>query len=201
MPSPARSFVALAVLALGAAGAWAVRSRSSADTPAGAGEPAAAVAERAAPAPGTAAALGVTNAREPLPGLVTGGQPTPEQLDALARAGYARFVSLRPAGERGAGWEEEHVAGRDLAFERIPVAGAGDLTREAVMALDRLIDEAGGEPTVVYCASSNRVGALLALRAHWLEGASPEEALELGRAAGLAGLEGAVAALMEDGRR
>ena len=37
---------------------------------------------------------------------------------------------------------------------------------------------------------------MLALRAYWLEGASSSEAIALGRAAGLQGLEPAVAALM-----
>jgi hypothetical protein len=45
---------------------------------------------------------------------------------------------------------------------------------------------------MVHCASGNRVGALLALRANRLEGASPEDALELGLDAGLTRLEPAV---------
>lgn len=148
----------------------------------------------AIPPAGTAEALGVANAREPRSGLVTAGQPTPEQIDALARAGYTRFISLRPSEEDGAGWEEEHLAGRDVAFERIPVNAPAGLTREAVEALDRAL---GDEPTVLYCGTSNRVGALLALRAHWLDGASPDEALEIGRAAGLTRLEPAVRQLLD----
>lgn len=54
-----------------------------------------------------------------------------------------------------------------IRFTRIPVAGAAGRTRENVEALDRLLD-----------------------------GASPEEALALGREAGLRGLEGAVAEIL-----
>lgn len=143
-----------------------------------------------------ARAVGVLNAREPLPGLVTAGQPDQEQLRALQEAGFGTAVSLRPAGESGAGWEEAFASGRDLDFHRIAVAGPSDLSRENVEELDRILAGAGDGPVVLYCASSNRVGALLALRAHWLQGMEPEEALQLGREAGLTRLEPAVADLL-----
>ena len=37
------------------------------------------------------------NGREPLPGVLTGGQPSRAQLDALAAAGYRTVVNLRTA--------------------------------------------------------------------------------------------------------
>lgn len=141
--------------------------------------------------------LGLANAAEPRPGLLTAGQPSQGQVERLRALGYENFISLRPASEPGAGWEEERLD--DGSFQRIPVAGPDDLTRETVEALDRALAEAGDEPTVVYCASSNRVGALLALRAHWLEGMDADAALDLGRRAGLTGLEPAVRALLEEG--
>lgn len=130
-----------------------------------------------------AADLGVHNARMPIEGLLTSGQVTEEQYDALAEGGYRHFISLRPESEIGAGWEETYA--QPGTFNRIPITGAGDLTRENVEALDKLLDEAGGDPVVLYCASSNRVGALLALRAYWIDGLPAEEAAELGRAAGM----------------
>jgi protein tyrosine phosphatase (PTP) superfamily phosphohydrolase (DUF442 family) len=142
------------------------------------------------------AALGVANAAEPLPGLVSAAQPTREQIDGLRTLGYQSFVSLRPQDEAGAGWEEDYLGGGAAEFARIPIAGAADLTRENVEALDRVLDAAAGDPVVLYCASSNRVGALLALRAYWLDGAEEGAALELGREAGLAGLEPAVRELL-----
>ena len=142
-----------------------------------------------------AAAIGLRNAKTPLERLVTGGQPTPEQLEGLVQAGFAHFISLRPAAEDGAGWEESGV-GDGATFARIPISGSGDLTRENVEALDRLLSETGDEHTVLYCASSNRVGALLALRAAWLQDMPVEQALELGREAGMTRLEGAVTELL-----
>lgn len=147
------------------------------------------------------AALGIPNVHEPAPGLLTGGQPTEAQLDALARAGFTTFVSLRLPDEEGAGWEEAYARARGVSFSRLPVAGTDGLTRQNVEALDAILKAAGGAHTVVYCGSANRAGALLALRAGWLEGATPEDALALGKAAGLTRLEADVARLlgMEDG--
>lgn len=147
----------------------------------------------------TAEALGVENAAAPLPGLLTSAQISEEQLEGLREVGYGTFISLRPTSEAGAGWEEVYATEHGVSFDRIPVAGADDLTRENVETLDRMLDEAG-EGAVLYCASSNRVGALLALRAYWLDGADPEEALELGRAAGMTRLEGRVTELLAEPR-
>lgn len=133
----------------------------------------------------TVTALGVPNVAEPLPHLVTAGQPDPAQLHGMAQAGFTHFISLRLADETGAGWEEEHAADMGLDFHRLPVAGSDGLTRENVEALAHLLDQVGDEPTVLYCGSSNRVGALLALKAYWLDGASPEEAFRLGENAGM----------------
>ena len=154
-----------------------------------------AVAERI-PTLEDATALGVSNARMPVAHLVTAGQLTEAQLDGLVEAGFTNFISLRLATENGAGWEEGHLASGPESFTRLPVAGSAGLTRETVEELDRLLDSAGDAGTVLYCGSSNRVGALMALRAHWMDGASPEEALALGKAAGMTGLEPAVAQLM-----
>jgi uncharacterized protein (TIGR01244 family) len=158
-----------------------------------------AAAAAAASALEAAAALGVPNAHEPAPGLLTAGQITEAQLDGLARAGYTTFVSLRLSDEEGAGWEEAYASGHGVTFTRIPVAGAEGLTRENVEALDRVLDAAGNTPVVVYCGSANRAGALLALRARWLDGATPEEALAFGRAAGMTRLEPVVAQLLGSG--
>lgn len=136
--------------------------------------------------------LGVRNARMPVDGLVTAGQPTVDQMEGLARAGFASFISLRPEAEDGAGWEESHAADRSYGFARLPISGVEDLTRENVDAFAGLLEGAGDEPTVLYCASSNRVGAMLALKAFWIDGAEPEEALELGLAGGMTRLEGPV---------
>ena len=179
-------------LVLAALGAFAPAC-SSGD--AGQTESAAEAPSAAVPSLAAATGVGLRNAREPVDRLVTGGQPSAEQVDALVGAGFSHFISLRPAAEDGAGWEEAGI-GSPATFARIPISGGSDLTRENVEALDRLLAEGGDDGTVLYCASGNRVGALLALRAAWLQDMTAEEALELGRAAGMTRLEPVVAQLL-----
>ena len=151
----------------------------------------------AAATPAPAADDLLPNARQPLPRLLTGGQPSEEQLEALAAAGYRTIVDLRPEGETGApAGEPERVEALGMRYVRIPIAGSGDLTEETARALDEVLDREAAYPAVVHCGSGNRVGALLALRAARLEGADAEAALQLGLDAGLTRLEPAVRDLL-----
>ena len=53
-----------------------------------------------------------------------------------------------------------------------------------------------GTPVLVHCGSGNRVGALFALRAAWLQGVAPAQAVALGRAAGMTALEPAIRGIL-----
>ncbi len=143
-----------------------------------------------------ATAMGVFNAHEPVPGLLTSSQLTEAQMDALVRAGFTTFISLRFPTERGAGWEEAYAARRGVSFSRVPVDGTAGLTPANAQAVDQIVKAAGDGKTALYCGSANRVGALLAMRAHWLEGATPDQAMAVGRAAGMRSLEPDVARLL-----
>ncbi|MEM9379211.1 MAG: sulfur transferase domain-containing protein [Planctomycetota bacterium] len=133
-------------------------------------------------------ALSIPNASTPLEGVLAAGQISPEQMDALHAAGYRSFISLRVAEERGAGWEEAHAAEKDIRFVRLPVAGAAGVDEAHARQLGELMG-AEERPMVVYCGSSNRVGALFGLKAFHVDGMGAEEALALGKAAGVTGLE------------
>ncbi len=197
-PTPSRSTLGAGLLGLAlvlSAACGGAPAPASGDGASDAAAPSAS-AGAALPSLEEARSLRIPNANQPHPLLLTAGALTPEGMEALAESGYSSFISLRSPEEDGSGWEEEFAASSGVAFQRVTVAGAAGLTRENVEALDALLDEAGDDPTVLYCGSSNRVGALLALRAHWLDGIDPDSALALGRASGLSGLEPAVAGLM-----
>ncbi|GAB4140305.1 MAG: sulfur transferase domain-containing protein [Planctomycetota bacterium] len=131
----------------------------------------------------------IENLRHPLPDIWSSGQPTQEQFDQLPAMGIHRVIQLRPASENGTGWEEERARTSGIEFVRIPVAGAEGLTRANVDQLAAALKKPTKGGTLVCCASGNRVGALLALKARWVDGATAEAALELGRAAGVTKLE------------
>ena len=149
------------------------------------------------PAPNPAAATqcsesaALPNAREPLPGVLTGGQPTEDQVAALAASGYRTLVSLRTAAE-GAPSLAEPAARLGLRYVELPIAGAQDLTRERAEQLGRVLLDATARPVVIFCAGGNRAGALLAIEQAQVEGKAPEAALAVGLAGGLTKLEPAV---------
>jgi len=129
---------------------------------------------------------------EPRPGLHTGAQPTPEDLAALSQKGVRTVIDLRTDDEDRGFDETATVESHGMRYVRLPVGGAGDLTAENATALKQALDQSG-DGVLLHCASGNRVGALLALMAAQHEGATPAEALELGKRAGLKSLEPAVA--------
>ena len=140
-------------------------------------------------------ALSIPNASVQPNGLLCAGQLSPDQMDALKALGFGTFVSLRLPTEKGAGWEEEHATETGTDFQRMPIAGGAGVDESAARALARGLD-AAERPAVLYCGSSNRVGALLALGAFHMDAVPAEEALALGTAAGMKSLEPKVRGLM-----
>ena len=131
----------------------------------------------------------VKNLAMPRPGLLTAGQPTEAQFEQLGKLGVKRVICLRPATENGTGWEEEKAKALGITFVRLPIAGADGLTQDNARRLGVELAAAGEATTMVCCGSSNRVGALLALHAFFVEQKSAADALAFGKAAGLKALE------------
>ena len=137
------------------------------------------------------AALKVANfSKGPEESLMCSGQPTPEQFQKFAAAGVQRVVCLRKKTESGTGWEEDLAPHSGIEFVRFVVEGPKDLTEAKAREFATLVDS--GAPTLVACGSSNRVGAMMALKAKFVDGKSKEEALAIGKAHGLKALEPAV---------
>ena len=131
--------------------------------------------------------------------LYTAGQPSKEQLLKLPGEGFRRIIDLRPATEDRGFDEPASAAAAGLGYLSLPVASEADLTLVNVRRLDQWLADPAQPRTLIHCGSSNRVGALLALRAGWLQGAGAQAAIDIGRAAGLTSLEGAVRASLARG--
>ena len=147
--------------------------------------------ERESVDPGTL----LPNGHRPLPGLLTGGQPSADQLTHLASIGFQVVVSLRAPSESAPSLAE-HARTLGLSYLELPVTGAQDLDPDKVAALGKLVVQRAEHPLVVYCASGNRAGAMLALEQAQVEGWPPEAALWVGQAAGLDQLEDEVRVLL-----
>ena len=126
----------------------------------------------------------------PVNGITSAGQPSEAALEVFADSGYATIIDLRGEGEDRGFDEAAVVEELGLHYVTLPIANGGEITFDNARKLDKLLQEYPG-PVLVHCASGNRVGALLALRAS-LGGAADDKALALGREGGLTSLEGAV---------
>jgi uncharacterized protein (TIGR01244 family) len=126
--------------------------------------------------------------------LITGGQPSAMDLEQLKSAGVTKVINLRTANEKVDYDEQAKAEALGFTYISLPIAGSDDVTSENAAQLDLLLQ--GNEKVLLHCASGNRVGALLAIRAHEIEGKPVAESLQLGRAAGMSSLEGTVESLI-----
>lgn len=123
------------------------------------------------------------------PNLVASGRLNPADIARLKHAGIRLVIDLSEDSETPTFDEAAAVRAAGIEYRSLPIDGAAGLTSVHVAALDQLIAEAGNQPTLIHCASSNRVGALMALRAANLQGQSSKTSIDVGKAWGLKSLE------------
>jgi protein tyrosine phosphatase (PTP) superfamily phosphohydrolase (DUF442 family) len=152
------------------------------------------VACASAPLPKNPPAIEVTNARQPIAGVTTGGKPSEAQLRQAKELGYRTVISLLPEAEMQG--EAEEVRALGMRFVSIPIANAGALTEENAQRLAAAMDAPASKPLLLHCASGNRAGALLALKVFYMDAATRADALELGTRAGMTSLRPDVEAKM-----
>ena len=144
---------------------------------------------RSEPAPSAAVDESLLpNARTPIEGVVSGGQPSYGQLQQAKGKGYKTVINMRTAGEpTDFGDERKAVEDLGMAYIHIPVAGGAGVTVENAKALADALATAE-KPLLLHCGSGNRIGALLAMKAFHIDGKSAEEAMQIGLNGGLTGL-------------
>lgn len=125
---------------------------------------------------------------QPRADLFTAGQPTAAQLTELAQRGVRHVIDLRGPDEARAFDEVALSRKLGMSYLSLPIRGADDLNGANAHALKQALEAADG-PVLLHCASSNRVGALLALMAAQEEHLSDAAALQLGAQAGMKSLE------------
>ncbi len=132
----------------------------------------------------------------PQPDLLCSGMPSDNDLQNAAKKGIKTVINLCPVEETPAA-EEGQVHALGMQYINIPIRSGQDLTPHNAKQLADLVEDCNNHPLLVHCRSSNRVGALFALKAFWFDGKSEQEALAFGRAAGLTKLEEGVKMLMK----
>jgi uncharacterized protein (TIGR01244 family) len=139
--------------------------------------------------------LNLPQESEPVAGVIASGQPTREQFAAAADNGVTTVINLRREAETEPRNIKDEAESAGMTYVNIPIAGPGDLNRDNAQALADAMDAADGK-VLVHCGSSNRVGALLALKARWIDGMNADDAYQLGLDGGMTGLSGAVKTLL-----
>ena len=102
--------------------------------------------------------LDMANPRQPMENLITGGQPSEEDLRGFAGEGYELVINLRLAGEFSDFNEAGVVESLGMRYLNIPVGGMGDLTPENARLLHEALESTSG-PVLLHCASGRRAGA------------------------------------------
>lgn len=119
--------------------------------------------------------------------VYSAGQPSKEALKMLAETGIKHIINLRSPDEQT--WDENELVNRlGMTYHAMPIANADEVNSENAAKLADLINKLKGEGVLVHCASSNRVGALIAISAH-LKGLKTEAAIDEGKRWGLKSLE------------
>jgi uncharacterized protein (TIGR01244 family) len=117
------------------------------------------------------------------PGLATAGQPTTAALGRLKDQGFRTVVDLRMDAEGTRQQEEAILKGLGLRYVSVPLTAA-TITLDDVKAVAKVLDDPQAAPVLFHCASSNRVGGVIAV-IEGLGGKTLGEAEAAGRKAGL----------------
>jgi protein tyrosine phosphatase (PTP) superfamily phosphohydrolase (DUF442 family) len=131
---------------------------------------------------------GVPNAAEPLPGLLTSGQPGVASFRALAAAGVATIIDIRdPLEPRPF---DEPALVRELGMTYLnPTVRQGALDDSMMEAALRALRDHAGQPVLLHCASANRVGGVLIPYLMIDQGMSEEDAVAAALKIGLRGAD------------
>lgn len=132
------------------------------------------------------------NAAFPAPHRVASGRLQASDMTLLKSAGIREVIDLSVDSETPDFDEAAAMHAAGIKYHNLPIHGSSDLTLANVVLFDQLLAHAGDASTLVHCASSNRVGAMIALRAALIQGKPADAALAEGRRWGLKSLEAAV---------
>jgi uncharacterized protein (TIGR01244 family) len=97
--------------------------------------------------------------------LITGGQPTEEQLQAAADEGFTTVINLAPSDSRAALADEAGmVKSLGLVYHHVPVDW--DAPKDSdFAAFEQALQSASNDKTLVHCAANFRVTAFYSLYA------------------------------------
>lgn len=112
------------------------------------------------------------------------GQPDEAALEAARENGVSLVVNLREPSELD--WDERGAAeALGLTYYSVPIPREGPLPDAAIARIEELIESHEGQNSLVHCSSGNRAAAWLAVHLVSEHEMSLDEALAVGRRAGI----------------
>jgi protein tyrosine phosphatase (PTP) superfamily phosphohydrolase (DUF442 family) len=106
------------------------------------------------------AVRGAPNACQVTANIITGGQPSAEQLRALKAAGGAIVLDIRDPMEPRPIDEPALAAREGLEYVNVPIS-SGTLSDEKLERILGVLRGAGERPVFFHCGSGNRVGGAM----------------------------------------
>jgi protein tyrosine phosphatase (PTP) superfamily phosphohydrolase (DUF442 family) len=107
-----------------------------------------------------AAFAGLPNAAEPVPGWVTGGQPTEQQIKAFKAAGGQVVLDNRDPMEPRPFDEPATVRAAGLEYISLPIVH-GAVTTDTMKQMHQTLKKLEGRKALLHCSSGNRTAAAL----------------------------------------
>ena len=106
------------------------------------------------------AIAGLPNASEPIPGWVTGGQPTAEHIAALRAAGCQVILDNRDPMEPRPFDEAAAVRAAGMEYVNIPITH-GAVTVDTMRQMHDALKTLEGKKALLHCSSGNRTASAL----------------------------------------
>jgi protein tyrosine phosphatase (PTP) superfamily phosphohydrolase (DUF442 family) len=103
---------------------------------------------------------GLPNAAEPVPGWVTGGQPTEQQLAAFKKAGGQVVLDNRDPMEPRPFDEPATARAAGLEYLSLPIVH-GAVTPDTMRQMHQVLKRLEGKKALLHCSSGNRTAAAL----------------------------------------
>lgn len=117
-------------------------------------------------------------------GFVVGGLPTRAQIDEAWDSNFDSAMSLMSNDEPGCVDIGRYAASKGIRYIRLVVRGPDEITESMAWQFASTLSMLD-KPAIIHSAKGERVGALFALKAFFVDEASAEEALAIGEAAGM----------------
>jgi protein tyrosine phosphatase (PTP) superfamily phosphohydrolase (DUF442 family) len=134
------------------------------------------------------AIAGLPNASEPIPGWVTGGQPSAAHVSALKAAGCQVIVDNRDPMEPRPFDEPATVRAAGMEYISMPIVH-GAVTVATMQQMHDALKKLEGKKALLHCSSGNRTAAALIPYLVLDKGMKQEEAVEMAMTLGLRSAE------------